>query len=159
MIFKNIKIFSQNMQKNNLIINTVLETCFSFDVVFIQELSWTIIQAIPSLKNREGDELVGVLNHSNWLMFTNNSSSTNDYPRVITYVNIRLSSFCFSLYKDIYNYRDISLISFFNKNNIFFLINIYSDLSQSALKYLKDTKVNIHNVLIMIGNFNIRDSL
>jgi len=27
-----------------------------------------------------------------------------------------------------------------------------------ALKYLKDTKVNIDNVLIMTGNFNIRDS-
>ena len=28
-----------------------------------------------------------------------------------------------------------------------------------ALKYLKDTEVNINNVLIMIGNFNIRDCL
>ena len=27
-----------------------------------------------------------------------------------------------------------------------------------ALKYLKDTKVNIGNVLIMSGNFNIRDN-
>ena len=41
---------------------------------------------------------------------------------------------------------------------MFFLINIYSDLSQSALKYFKDTKVNIHNVLVMTGNFNIRDN-
>ena len=29
----------------------------------------------------------------------------------------------------------------------------------SLLKYLKDTEVNIHNVLIMIENFNIYDSL
>jgi len=28
-----------------------------------------------------------------------------------------------------------------------------------ALKYLKDIKVNIDNVLIMTGDFNIRDSL
>jgi len=28
-----------------------------------------------------------------------------------------------------------------------------------ALKYLKDIEVNIDNVLIMTGNFNIRDSL
>jgi len=28
-----------------------------------------------------------------------------------------------------------------------------------ALKYLKDTEVNINNVLLMMGNFNIRDSL
>ena len=38
------------------------------------------------------------------------------------------------------------------------MINIYSDDIQSALKYLKDTEANIHNVLVMTGNFNIRDS-
>ena len=38
-------------------------------------------------------------------------------------------------------------------------MNIYSDSSHSALKYLKDTKVNINNLLIMTGDFNIRDSL
>jgi len=36
-------------------------------------------------------------------------------------------------------------------------MNIYSDLSHSALKYLKDTEVNINNLLIMTGDFNIRD--
>ena len=38
-------------------------------------------------------------------------------------------------------------------------MNIYSDLSYSALKYLKDTKINIWNLLIMTENFNICDSL
>ena len=38
-------------------------------------------------------------------------------------------------------------------------MNIYSDSSHSALKYLKDTKANICNLLIMSSNFNIRDSL
>jgi len=38
-------------------------------------------------------------------------------------------------------------------------MNIYSDSSHSALKYLKDTKVNINNLLIMTGDFNIRNSL
>ena len=91
--------------------------------------------------------------------FSRNSSIANDSPRVVTYINIRLSSFCFSLYKDIYNHRDISLISFSNNNSIFFLINVYLDSSQSALKYLKDTKANINNVLVMTGDFNIRDNL
>ena len=36
-------------------------------------------------------------------------------------------------------------------------MNIYSDTSHSALKYLKNTKVNINNLLIMTGDFNIRD--
>jgi len=38
-------------------------------------------------------------------------------------------------------------------------MNVYSDSSHSALKYLKDTEVNITNLLIITGNFNIRDSL
>ena len=38
-------------------------------------------------------------------------------------------------------------------------MNIYSDLSHSALKYLKDAEVNISNLLIMTGDFNIRDCI
>ena len=65
----------------------------------------------------------------------------------------------FYLCKDIYNHRDISLISFFNNNLIFFLLNVYSDSSQSGLKYIKDIEANINNVLIIMGDFNIRDNL
>ena len=39
------------------------------------------------------------------------------------------------------------------------MLNIYSDLSYTALKYLKDIEVNIDNILIITGDFNIRDSL
>ena len=39
MIFKDINIFSQNIQKNNLIVNTILESKFLFNVIFIQEPS------------------------------------------------------------------------------------------------------------------------
>ena len=39
------------------------------------------------------------------------------------------------------------------------MINVYSDSSQLALKYLKDTESNIHNIIIMTDNFNIRDSI
>jgi len=42
---------------------------------------------------------------------------------------------------------------------VYFLINIYSDSSQMALKYLKNTKVNIENILIITEDFNIRDSI
>jgi len=38
-------------------------------------------------------------------------------------------------------------------------MNVYSDSSHSALKYLKDTEVNINNILLMTGEFDIRDSL
>jgi len=38
-------------------------------------------------------------------------------------------------------------------------MNVYSDSSHSALKYLKDTEANINNLLIMTRDFNIRDHL
>jgi len=62
------------------------------------------------------------------------------------------------LQNDIFNHRDVSC-AFFNQGSTFFLINIYSDSSQLALRYLKDTETNIHNVIIMTGDFNIRDNL
>ena len=109
--------------------------------------------------NCEGIPLVGIPNHLNWLTFAREPYSSNDYPKVIIYINVRLFSFCFSLQKDIINYKDILLASFFNDNIIFWIMNIYSDSSYSTLKYFKDTEVNITNLLIMTGNFNIRDSI
>ena len=65
MIVNNIKIFLQNVCKNNLVINIVLETQCEFDIIFIQELSWSYIHFIPSPRNIEGEELVGVPNYEN----------------------------------------------------------------------------------------------
>ena len=38
------------------------------------------------------------------------------------------------------------------------MINVYSNTTQTALKYLKDTEANICNILVMASNFNIRNS-
>ena len=56
------------------------------------------------------------------------------------------------------NHRDINLISFFNCGFICFIINIYSNDEQNALKYLKYIEVNLSNILIMTKDFNIRDN-
>ena len=159
MIFKDIKIFSQNIYKNSLLINTILEVNSSFDIIFIQEPSWSTICSIPSSSNRKEDTLVGMVNHPNWLIFARSNTTEIDYLRVIAYINIKLSFFCFSFHKDIVDHRDILLILFFNNNELFWLINVYSDSSYSALKYLKDTEVNLCNLLITTGDFNIRNGL
>jgi len=119
MILKELKIFLQNVQKNNFIINTILEVNQDFDIIFIQELSWMTIRNIPNTTNTKGTSLISVPNHPNWLIFVRDPCSTNDSLRVISYINIRLSSFCFSLRKDIINHQDILLASFFNNNTIF----------------------------------------
>ena len=159
MILKDLKIFSQNVQKNNFLINIILEVNQNFNIIFIQEPSWTKIRTIPSPENCKGIPLVGILNHPNWLTFTKELCSTINSPRVVIYINVRLSSFQFSLCKDVINHRDILLASFFNNSNIFWIMNIYSDSSHFALKYLMDTEVNISNLLVMTSDFNIRDSI
>ena len=83
---------------------------------------------------------------------------TNEHPRVITYINNKLVNLYFSLQKNIFNHWDINLVFFFNYDILYFLLNIYLDDQQNTLKYLKDTKVNFNNVLIMTRDFNIRDS-
>ena len=117
------------------------------------------IRTISSPVNCKSVPLVGIPNHPNWLTFTREPCATIDSLRVVIYINVRLSSFRFSLHKDVINHRDILLASFFNDNNIFWIMNVYSNLSHSALKYLMDTEVNISNLLVMTGDFNIRDSI
>ena len=114
---------------------------------------------IPSSISGKGEVLVGTSHYSNWLTFTRTPTNQSDSLRVLAYINIRLSSFCFFLCKDLINHKDILFIFFFNNNICSYIINIYSDASHSALKYLKNTEVSINNLLIMTGDFNIRDSL
>ena len=153
------KIFSQNVCKNLLITNTILESLSQFDVILIQEPPWSKIRKIPSSSNCEGKPLMGTCHHPNWIAFARLPLNSNDSPRVITYVNIRLKSLHFFLCKDIFDHRDINIISFTNNDICHYILNIYSDSSHSALKYLKDTEVNNNHVLLMTGDFNIRDSL
>ena len=119
MILENIKIYSQNVYKNNFIINTILETYLSFDIIFIQEPSWSVIRSILIYTNCKGEELVGVPNHPNWFIFFRNSSQVANSLKVITYINICISSLHFPLWNNILNHRDISCIYFFNCGSIF----------------------------------------
>jgi len=159
MILKNLNILSQNVCKNHFIVNTILETQSHFNIILIQELPWSVICQVPSTVNSKGENFIGTVHHPNWLLFTINPVNKVTSPRVTTYINIHLSPLRFSLHSDIINHSDILLISFTNDHIQYFIMNIYSDSFHSALKYLKDIEVNIDNVLVMTGDFNIRDSL
>ena len=39
----NLKLYSQNIHKNSLIVNTILETQLLFNIIFIQEPPWLVI--------------------------------------------------------------------------------------------------------------------
>ena len=102
---------------------------------------------------------MGTCYHPNWISFARLPSNGNDSPRVISYVNICLKPFRFLFQKDLFDHRDINLISFICNDTWHYILNIYSDSSHSALKYLKDTEVSISQVLLMTGDFNVRDNL
>jgi len=159
MILKNLKVLSQNVWKNHLIINTIFETQTHFDIILIQELLWSIIRKVSNTLNSEGEDFVETVHHPNWTLFTINPSNKASSLRVTAYINNRLVSLHFSLRTDIINYTNILLLSFTSNHFQYFIVNIYSDSAHTALKYLKDIEVNIDNILVMTGDFNIRDSL
>ena len=108
--------------------------------------------------NEEGENTIGTPHHPSWIMFVQLTSDDNKHLRIIIYINIRLIRLRFLLSKDILNYHDINFISFFNHGIICSILNIYSDDYQNTLKYLKNTEVNLNNVLIMAEDFNIRNN-
>jgi len=86
------KVFSQNVQKNNFIISLILEINHDFDIILIQKPSWSTIRPIPCTDNCEGTPLVDIPNHPNWLTFARELESASDFPKVAIYINIRLLS-------------------------------------------------------------------
>jgi len=64
----------------------------------------------------------------------------------------------FSLRRDLINHRDINVIDFHNGQDVNFIINIYSDSNQTALQVLCNNIRNIGIMVVMTGDFNIRDS-
>jgi len=151
MNIKSLRIFLQNVQRNKLLMKLILKSNKNkFDIILIQEISWFIIQQIPSTISEERKNIIEASYYLFWMLSTRNLNIENDYPRVITYVNIKLTKLCFSLCKNISSYWDINLIFFSSYSTVCFLLNIYSDHQQNTLKYLKDTEVNLNNVIIIL---------
>ena len=128
------------------------------NIILIQEPPWSLLKCIPSHTDPEGDLYYGTLNHLDWSLFIQNDGHIENYPRVTTYINKRLSRMRFSLRKDLINHHDINIINFHNGQDINFIINIYSDSNQTALQVLCNNTRNIGNTVVIIGDFNIRDS-
>ena len=62
--------------------------------------------------------------------------SQDNYARVTTYVNKCLLRIRFTSQLDIVNHHDINILSFYNDQNINFIINVYSDSNQTTLQFL-----------------------
>jgi len=56
------------------------------------------------------------------------------------------------------DHHSILLLSFFNRGVHHFLMNVYLDDWQLAVKFMLDQVINIPNLLYMGGDFDIRDA-
>ena len=159
MIKENLKIFSQNIRKNKTLTDIILENNKkTTDIIFIQEPPRYLIQHIPSYTNPLGDPLYSSPNHPDWTLFIRQDPNQDNYARVATYVNKHLTKMRFTLWLDIINHRDISVVAFHGDRNTNFMINIYFDSNQTAFHFLCQNAINLDNTVIITGDFNIRDS-
>ena len=101
MILKNLRVFSQNVWKNKILTNTVLEINKDFNIILIQEPSWSTIWSISSSMSEEDETIIGAPNHLDWVTFARNPSNNNNYPYIILYINICLTSLYF-IFKNTY---------------------------------------------------------
>jgi len=62
-IIKELRIFLQNVYKNYFLTDFILENNKNFDIIFIQEFSWSVIRTIPSLTSEKDKKVVGTLNY------------------------------------------------------------------------------------------------
>jgi len=104
MILKSPNLFLQNVCKNRLLTEIILENNKNYDILFIQELLWFIICQILSSLSEEEENIVGTSHHLSWITFARSSTNGNDYLRVITYINAELIGLQFSLRKNIFNH-------------------------------------------------------
>ena len=98
MIRHNLKIFLQNIRKNKILTDIILETQKNLaDVIFIQEPLRFLVRHIPSYSNPMGDPLYSISNHPDWILFTCQDTTQENYARVTIYVNKYLARMRFAL--------------------------------------------------------------
>ena len=74
------------------------------------------------------------------------------------FIHSRLSRLRFALRRDIVDHRNIQLLSFFNRGQCQFLINVYSDDLHTMVDFLSNEALNIPHLLYMEEDFNVRDA-
>ena len=153
-----IHIYSQNVWKNYVLVDSLLESQKDlYTILFIQEPPWNFIRFVPSTSSPGGQEVIGAPIHPEWTQVVQFLQDSEQMPRVMCIIYFRLSRLHFALRRDIIDYRDIQLLSFFNRGRCQFLINVYSDNLHTAVNFLSREALNIPNLLYIGRDFNTRD--
>ncbi|KAF4622833.1 hypothetical protein D9613_001563 [Agrocybe pediades] len=140
-------------------LDVLLETLQnSFDVLFVQEPPWRTIRQAPSPNNRDGEDIVGAPMHPAWLYMVR--PPTNDEtPRVMAFVSKRLERLRPSMRRDLADHRDIFILSLFQGNKTYHLMNVYNDADGTAVRYLSNHVHELPQLHYMGGDFNIHTAI
>ena len=158
-ITNTIHIYSQNVQKNYVLVDSLLESQKDlYNILFIQEPPWNFIQFAPFTTSPSGQEVIGTAIHPEWTQVVQFLQDSKQTPRVMCFIHSRLPRLHFALRRDIVDHRDIQLLFFSNRGRCQFFMNVYSDDLHTAVNFLTREALNIPNLLYMGGDFNIRDA-
>jgi len=152
---KDIRVYSHNVAKNYMYLDVLLETLYKdFDVLFVQEPPWRTIRPAPSSSNKEGEDVTGAPMHPEWLYMVR-PPKNDQAPRVMAFVSKRLVRLRPSMRRDLVDHRDIFVLSLFQGNNTYNLMNVYSDNDNTAILYLRDHVDELPLFQYMGGDFNV----
>jgi len=135
---KDIRVYLHNVAKNYMYLDVILKTLYNdFDVLFVQEPPWRTIRQAPSASNKEGDDIIGAPMHPEWLYMVR-PPQNDQAPRVMAFVSKRLEKLRPSMRTDLIDHCDIFILSLFQGNDTYYLMNVYSDDDRTAILYLQD---------------------
>jgi len=156
---KDIRVYSHNVAKNYMYLDVLLKTLYNdFDVLFVQKPPWRTIRQAPSSSNKEGDDVIGAPMHPEWLYMVR-PPQNDQAPRVMAFMSKRLEKLCPSMRTDLIGHRDIFVLSLFQGNDTYNLMNVYSDNDKMAILYLRDHVDELPSFYYMGGDFNVHSSV
>ena len=95
-----LRIYSQNVRKNYVLVDTFLESQKDhYDIFFVQEPLWNFIPYAPSTVSLKGDKVVGAPIHPDWTQVVRVPRDSEDVPRVMAFIHFRLFRLRFKLEK------------------------------------------------------------
>ncbi|KXN86757.1 hypothetical protein AN958_09617 [Leucoagaricus sp. SymC.cos] len=125
----------------------------NFDILFFQELPWRTIRQMVSMTSEEGDDIVGVPKHPDWLYMVRPPTNGQN-PRVMAYVHRCLAALHPSMRRDIIDHCDLFVLSLFTTCGTVNLLNIYSDDAHTAINLLARDIDQLPAFVYMGSDFN-----
>jgi hypothetical protein len=153
-VVKEIHILSQNVNRNRLHINMLLETLKdSYNIIFVQEPPWKVTCKTVPTRNPHGDNDVSAPKHPDWLYIVQ-PMVRRATPHIMAYIHNCLAHLCLALRCNIIDHRDILILSLHPAGDTVNLMNVYSDNHNYAICRLYEEVDSLPAFHYMGGDFN-----